>query len=90
MRFLKVEQVVGDRHMQSNIHLCPSFSKVFFGDGSIFTTPQSKTQNFDVVKMRWIINSRSGRGRLCHIGHGFFKLSLILYNSDRKVRNKVV
>ena len=29
-------------------------------------------------------------GRLLHIGLGFLKFSLILYNSDKKIREKVV
>ena len=29
-------------------------------------------------------------GRLWHIGLGFLKFSLILYNLDRKIRDKVV
>ena len=32
----------------------------------------------------------SGIGRFCHIGYGFLKFSLILYNSDKKVCEKVV
>ena len=28
--------------------------------------------------------------RLCHIGHGFLKLSLILFNSERKTCGNVM
>ena len=31
-----------------------------------------------------------GIGRLLHIGLGFLKFSLLLYNSDGKIREKVV
>ena len=32
----------------------------------------------------------SGIGRLCHIGHGFLRFSLILFNSERKICSKVM
>ena len=39
---------------------------------------------------RTLYTIKAGITRLCHIGHGFFKVSLILYNSDRKVCEQVM
>ena len=50
------------------------------------------TQYISVIRYTCVFDYRSllGRGRLEHIGLGFLKFSLILYNSDGKIREKVV
>ena len=50
----------------------------------------TKARKESIKRERHLKSDDAGIGRLCHIGHGFLKFSLMLYNSDRKARNMVV